>query len=329
MPTGRIYPQNYPQAYPYVIVQSQWASLRKKTALKRHDFLHASFFCIYGKLRLHKEKTMEQFGRAWDLLKSCFAILRSDSELLLFPVISALVSIAVLAIFALPLIVAGFFEQSFTAINLIIYFLFYLCQSMVLFYFNAGLVGAALIRLGGGNPSFGDGIRVASAHIKPILGYAAVAATVGVLLRTGRKRGMNNTLGKMAGMAWNVATTLVIPLIVSRPIGPLDAIAESATLLKKTWGENIIGAAGIWAGFKAITFIYVVISVVVVIACIQASGILAGTIGIVALIGLMLLMALKSAISAIYTAVLYHYATEGQAPEGFASQQLDLAFAQK
>jgi hypothetical protein len=271
---------------------------------------------------------MEQIGRTWDLLKSCFSILRSDTELLLFPIISALVGIVVLALFALPLIFAGFFEQSFSAINLIIYFLFYLCQSMVLFYFNAGLVGAALVRLGGGNPSFSDGVRIASAHVKPILGYAAVAATVGVLLRSGRKRGLNKTLGKMAGMAWNVATTLVIPLIVSRPIGPLDAIAESAVLLKKTWGENIIGAVGIWAGFKTITFIYVLASIAVVIASIQASGILAGTIGVIALIGLMLLMALKSAISSIYTAVLYHYATEGQAPEGFASQQLDLAFNQ-
>ncbi len=272
---------------------------------------------------------MEQLGRTWDLLKSCFAILRSDTELLLFPIISALVSVAVLAIFVLPLIVAGFFEHSFTALNLIIFFLFYLCQSMVLFYFNAGLVGAALIRLSGGNPSFSDGIRIASAHVKPIFGYAAVAATVGVLLRTGRKRGLNNTLGKMAGMAWNVATTLVIPLIVSRPIGPLDAIAESTTLLKKTWGENIMGAVGIWAGFKAITFIYIVISVAVVIACLQASGILAGTIGFIALLGLIILIILKSAISAIYTAVLFHYATEGNAPDGFASQQLDLAFAQK
>ena len=272
---------------------------------------------------------MEQLGRTWDLLKSCFAILRSDTELLLFPVVSALVSLVVLAIFTLPLIFAGFFDHGFNPITLIIYFLFYLCQSMVLFYFNAGLVGSALIRLGGGNPTFGDGIRIASAHVKPILGYAAVAATVGVLLRTGRKRGLNKTLGKMAGMAWNVATTLVIPLIVSRPIGALDAIAESTTLLKKTWGENVIGTVGIWAGFKAITYIYVAVSVVVVIACIQASGILAGTIGIIALLGLMTLIIVKSAISAIYTAVLYHYATEGHAPAGFDSQQLDLAFAQK
>ena len=37
----------------------------------------------------------------------------------------------------------------------------------------------------------------------------------------------------------------------------------------------------------------------------------------------------KSAISAIYTAVLYRYAADGQAPEGFDAQQLELAFGRK
>jgi hypothetical protein len=271
---------------------------------------------------------MEQVGRSWDLLKSCFGILRSDKELLLFPILSGIAGLMVMALFAVPLMLAGLFEQGFMPFNMIVFFLFYLCQAMVIFYFNAALVGAALIRLEGGNPSFGDGIRIANAHAMPIFGFAAISATVGILLRSGRrKRGLTNTLGKLAGLAWNIATTLVLPLIVSRPIGPLDAIAESTRLLKKTWGENILGAVGIWAGFKAVMFLYVVFSVAAVFASLKASPGLAIAVAAILLAGLLALIILKSAISAIYTAVLYRYATEGNAPQGFEQQQLDLAFS--
>lgn len=270
---------------------------------------------------------MESFGRSWDLLKSCFAVLRSDKELLLFPILSAVAGLVVMALFALPLFLAGLFDNGFMPFNLIIGFLFYMCQAMVIFYFNAGLVGAALIRLEGGNPTFSDGIRIANAHAMPILGYAAIAATVGLLLRRGRRRGgITNTVSTLAGMAWTVATTLVLPIMVSRPIGPLDAIAESTRLLKKTWGENIIGAVGIWAGFKVLTVAYIAISVAAVFASLQVSSSLAIGVGAVLLIGLLGLIIVKSAISAIYTAVLYRYAAQGAAPQGFETQQLDLAF---
>ncbi len=271
---------------------------------------------------------MEQFGRSWDLLKSCFTILRSDKELLLFPIMSGIAGLLVIALFALPIMLSGLFDRGFMPFNVIVFFLFYLCQALVLFYFNAALVGAALMRLAGGNPTLADGIRIANAHAMPILGFAAISATVGILLRAGRKKGgLSNTLGKMAGMAWNVATTLVLPLIVSRPIGPLDAVAESTRLLKKTWGENIIGAVGIWAGFKAVMFLYIAISVAAVFASLQVSGQLSIAVAILLLIGLIALIIVKSAISAIYTAVLYRYATEGSAPQGFEQQQLDLAFS--
>ena len=44
------------------------------------------------------------------------------------------------------------------------------------------------------------------------------------------------------------------------------------------------------------------------------------------MLGLLLIGIVKSAISAIYAAVLYRYAADGQAPEGFDAQQLELAF---
>jgi hypothetical protein len=274
---------------------------------------------------------MERFGRSWDLVKACFGVLRDDKELLLFPILSGIAAITVLATFALPLLFARVFDHGFMPFNLIVGFLFYLCQYAVIFFFNSALVGAALIRLRGGSPTFSDGIAVARQHIGPILGYAAIAATVGMLLKMKGKRSgfIADTVRSVAGMAWTLSTFLVVPVLVSQKLGPIDAIKESATLLKKTWGENIIGTAGLWLGFGIISFLYVLASLAAVFAASSVSTAFAIALAVVLAIGLLLIGIVKSAISAIYTAVLYRYAADGQAPEGFDAQQLELAFGRK
>jgi hypothetical protein len=190
------------------------------------------------------------------------------------------------------------------------------------------LVGAALIRLRGGSPTFSDGIAIARQHIGPILGYAAIAATVGVLLKMKGKRSglVADAVRSIAGMAWTLSTFLVVPVLVSQKLGPIDAIKESAGLLKKTWGENLIGTAGLWLGFGVLSFVYVLVSLALVFGALSVSAELAGALAILLLLGLLLIGIVKSAISAIYAAVLYRYAADGQAPEGFDAQQLELAF---
>ena len=274
---------------------------------------------------------MERFGRSWDMVKACFGVLRDDKELLLFPVFSGISAILVLATFALPLLFARVFDNGFMPLNWLVGFLFYLCQYTVIFFFNSALVGAALIRLRGGNPTFSDGIAVAMQNIGSILGYAAIAATVGMLLKMKGKRSgyVANMIRSIAGMAWTLSTFLVVPVLISKKLGPIDAIKESALLLKRTWGENVIGAAGLWLGFGIISFIYVVASIAMVIGASKLSAGFAIALAVLLASGLLLIGIVKSAISAIYTAVLYRYAAEGQAPEGFDSKQLELAFSRQ
>lgn len=274
---------------------------------------------------------MERFGRSWDLIKSCFGVLHDDRELLLFPVLSGISTLMVLATFALPMLFARVFEHGFMPFNVVIVFLFYLCQYAVIFFFNSALVGAALIRLRGGSPTFSDGMAIARQHSGAILGYAAIAATVGVLLKTRRRRNglLGNMLRSVAGMAWTLSTFLVVPVLVSRKLGPIDAIKESASLLKNTWGENLIGTAGLWLGFGAISFIYVLASLALVFGASMVSTGFAIALAVVLAVGLLMIGIVKSAISAIYTAVLYRYAADGQAPEGFDARQLELAFGRQ
>src|SRR5450432_2613529 len=136
-----------------------------------------------------------RLGRSWGLVKASASVLRQDKELLLFPLISLAALGLVVASFALPVIglgvLKGFAAGARSEISAGLYvvaFLFYFSQYFVIFFFNVALVGAAMIRLDGGNPTLGDGIRVATSKIASIAGYALIAATVGMILRAIQER---------------------------------------------------------------------------------------------------------------------------------------------
>ncbi|MEZ4610600.1 MAG: DUF6159 family protein [Caldilineaceae bacterium] len=42
------------------------------------------------------------------------------------------------------------------------------------------------------------------------------------------------------GLAWNLITYLVVPILVVENIGPRQAIQRSTALIKKTWGEQVV-----------------------------------------------------------------------------------------
>src|SRR5690606_8371127 len=150
----------------------------------------------------------EKFSRSWELVKASASVLRSDKELMLFPVISGLVTLAVAATFLVPALALKAFANGIGAGGVLFGVLCYFVLYSIIIFFNCALVGAAMIRLDGGDPTLADGFRAARARIPSILGYAAIAATVGVLLQ-GLKNKDNFLVRVMAsalGAAWTLAT---------------------------------------------------------------------------------------------------------------------------
>ena len=265
----------------------------------------------------------EKFSRSWELVKASAAVLRSDKELLLFPVLSSIATLVVVATFLVPAFALRIFEHGHGPASAVLGFLFYLCQYFVIFFFNAALVSAALIRLDGRDPTLMDGLNGAMSRVVPILGYAAIAATVGLLLQALRNR-ENNFLVRMVasglGVAWTLSTFLVVPVLVQENVGPIDAIKQSVGLLKRTWGENAIGNVGIGAAFGLIFVMTILVAVALVVATLQVSPALAIAFAVIAVLALVFLGVVQSALSGIYSAALYRYATVGEAPQGFALQ---------
>ena len=273
----------------------------------------------------------EKFSRSWDLVKASASVLRSDKELMLFPVISGIATVLVLATFLLPMFALRIFAEGIGLGGVVFGFAFYFVQYSVMIFFNCALVGAAMIRLDGGDPTLADGFNAARAKIPAILGYAAIAATVGVLLQ-GLKQKDNflvRLMGSALGAAWTLATFLVVPVLVSRNIGPVDALKESVSLLKRTWGENAVGQVGIGAAFGLVTFAVVLVGAGLTLLAAQASFALAIVVGTLFVLAVLLVAIYQAALSAIYSAVLYRYAVSHETPPAFREAGLAQAFLPK
>lgn len=280
----------------------------------------------------------QRFSRSWSLVKSSAYVLSQDKELLLFPLISAGALLVVMACFALPVLGLGALDglkggnDRISAAMYVVAFLFYFSQYFVIFFFNAALVGAAMIRLDGGDPTVKDGLRIATSKIGVIAGYAAIAATVGMILRIIQER--VGFIGKIIvgilGVGWTIATYMVVPVLVHRDVGPVEAIKESAYLLKETWGENVIGQAGLGLAFGFI-FTGVVIAgiFVIFVAALTHSAWMIGFAVVMVLLAVAVTALIQAALGGIYAAALYRYATTGEGSTGFAAGDMKLAFAPK
>lgn len=273
----------------------------------------------------------ERFSRSWQMLKHSASILNQDRELLVFPLLSSLAAILVLASFV-PLLLIDIPTGQAQEFNYVAFLLFYLVEYFVIFFFNSALVGAALIRMDGGDPTVMDGLRIASAKIGRIFGYALLAATVGLFLRAaGERLGFIGRLFVgLLGFAWTLASFLAVPVLVSRDIGPLDAVRESAALLKRTWGENIISNAGIGLIFMLVYMATSVLFVVVLYAGVATGNeTLVIGVAVLSVLWLICLGLLQAALQGIFSAVLYRYAIDGQQTGGFSDHELSGAFLPK
>ena len=133
----------------------------------------------------------------------------------------------------------------------------------------------------------------------------------------------------LLGMAWNLATFLVVPVLVTRDVGPIDALKESAATLKKTWGEQVAGAGGIGLAFGVLGFILVLLAIpVFILAVSTGQGLVIGATVICVVLAFILLSLLSSALSGIYSAALYRFATTGEAAF-FDRERLRGAFVPK
>src|SRR5690606_34767964 len=146
-----------------------------------------------------------------------------------FPLMSGIACILVLVSFLAPLWGTGFLDPFLEeelnpggvdtyhqVVGAVVLFAYYFVNYFVIIFFNSALISCAIIRFKGGNPNLGDGFAAATSRLPQIAGWAAVAATVGVILRIieSRSERAGEIVAGLMGMAWSIVTYFVVPIIV-------------------------------------------------------------------------------------------------------------------
>jgi Family of unknown function (DUF6159) len=186
----------------------------------------------------------------WALMGASWDVLRRTKGLVIFPLLSGICCLAVIASFLVPLGMNGGWRppQGHAPIDQkVIYyvtlFAFYFCNYAVITFFNVAVVAGAAARMTGGEPTIGSCFNEAVKRIHLILGWAAVSATVGLVLRVIEERSpkFGQFIAALLGTAWTFASFLVVPALVIDDLGPIAALKQSGRLLRKTWGEHLGG----------------------------------------------------------------------------------------
>ena len=124
---------------------------------------------------------------SWALMKASAAVLRSDKELIMFPIVSAIGVLVVMATFAFPVFLSGLFDTLILgrsrALGIIVGFAFYVVQYFVIIFANSALVGAAMIRLRGGDPTVSDGFLTIRRFPRTVTAGSVTAICSDVSLR--------------------------------------------------------------------------------------------------------------------------------------------------
>jgi len=268
------------------------------------------------------------------LMKSSWQILKKDKELLLLPVLSGIFCLSFMTIFVVQGLEHGWLtsfaknaaaEQKNTVYGVM--FLFYYVNYLIIVFFNAAIVACAVIRMDGGNPTLGDGLQAAINRFPHIAGWALIAATVGFLLgmvESGSNRG-RGFIARIFGFAWSLISFFVIPLIVIEKTNPLFAMDFSMGMMRRTWGEQVIGNFSFGLLFSLLSLPVIPIALLAY----KAGGSLISlpTILFIA-IYLIILSIFQSALKAIFNAVMYVFARDGEVPHEFSSEQLREAMRQ-
>ena len=274
---------------------------------------------------------MNRLETSWEIAKRSWAVLRSDKTLAWFPVLSALGSIAVILVLGGLFAVAGIDSSSngnsLQPIGYVLIVVAYLALAIVQTYFLAGLVAGADQRLRGQDSSLRGALEIANSRLHRLLPWAVVTATVTMVLQAIEERfGLVGTIvARLVGLAWNLVTFLVVPILVLEDLGVGDALKRSKDLFKKTWGENVIGQFGL--GVVGFLLMLPGLLFIGIGAAIGIAGLIVlGALGVAWLIASAVVV---SALSGIYRTALYHYAAYGQVPGEFSGIDFDQAFRRR
>lgn len=271
----------------------------------------------------------------WAISMASFGLLMENKKLILFPLLSSIASLIVVASFVVPIVATTTGQKIFLSEDPnagmgqnLVYFLMYFCCYFVTLFFNSALIGVTMMHLDGRPYKLSDGLRIAWDRMSLILMWAVIGASVGFALKMIEQRSKlaGKIIALVLGSAWTAMTYFVVPVLIVERAPAHKAIGRSFSLVKQTWGEGLVAN---WANGLFVA-LGVIGGLLLMFASFATGDPVIGGLGLIlgcVWLGLMVLVSMT--LDSITNAVLYVYARTGQSPDGFDDQLLEMAFAGK
>jgi hypothetical protein len=256
------------------------------------------------------------------LVKASIAVLQGQPKLMSFPLITSAVLVILTLAFALPLTTPDLFfelfQNSYTGYLLLL--LFYLLQYFVILFSNVAVAGAALTRLRGNDITLQKGLLIAARRLLPILGYALIASTVGLVIKwlsillDKRKGVVADAILNLFDFKWGIATFLVVPVLAFEPGGPLEAIDRSVAHLKQGYGEEIEVNLALTPLFTLIDLAVCALELIVLITlvAVRAPGASALAVLIVGALVLIFNNLICGTLNTLFVTAIYQFTVDGE-----------------
>ncbi len=283
----------------------------------------------------------DRLSAGWNLGMTSLKTIRNNPELMLFPIVSSVVLIAVVLSFVLSAVGmlmgfnAIFGDGSFSYANgavehglgewliYVIIFAFYVISYFLIIFFNVGLVYCSKRIFEGEQTSFKEGFRYATSRTVTIFMWAILAGTVGFVLKMIQERGgaIGNIVSGLVGIAWSVATFFVVPVLAYEDVNPIDAIKRSGQLVREQWGEAL--GANFGLGIFSFLGFFIAVALGIVSSFIHPlMGIITG------ILAFLFVQIVVSAARMVFISATYQH-VHGDPYGDFDSEILDSAFVPK
>ncbi len=303
---------------------------------------------------------MGKFATSMDLLKRSVTVIRENKKLLLFPLIVSTCILIMAAFYLAPVVLAstvhtwfdakpsagGGLSASLKPAGYLLLAGLYLLSMFIATFFNVAFFHEILHALDGRSVSVRRGVRFAASRLRAIAIWSLFAGLVGLLIGALEERiGMfGRGVVAVIGLAWSVASVFAIPAIVreDQGVNPVRYLKFSAGILRKTWGEAIIGYAGITLGGIALLvgvggivlftaglvgLAFPMIRLMTSLTTPMIALFVIKAMSFTALVGgLIFVLYVFKAINQVYLGALFIYATEGVVPGPFSEADMNLGW---
>ena len=306
---------------------------------------------------------MGKFKTSWDLFKRSLSVMTQNKKLFVFIAFEIIFIVIIALFFISPFVLsdtghaltdsshwkilgeryANAVKNKDTISGTIGFAWFagiYLFSMFSATFFNVAFYNEIIHALNDDKVSIARGFKTALSKIKLIMIWSLFAGIVGIIIKK-----LEEKLGifgiwimRLIGISWSLASIFIIPVIIreKKSSNPFKLLKTSAVMLKKTWGETVIGYIGIGSVFVIFFLLFLGIYLGLFFTALSISG-PGGELTIISLIISFFLFLVSIPICGvfssmahhIYRCALYMYASEGVVPGPYDEDMMNRAWKVK